>query len=399
MKRFLLFLTVFLSTLAFAGERVIINPEQDQDIKIKVNKSVGGVTDVLTATGSTGALTLGGNPSVVLSPETSTAIWGAKARTAAGNGSNFTVKAGQGSGGGNTSGILYLGAGRGGAGATTGSIAFGESQADDTTTGLNNTWGTIANTGAWRLGSSGGAESSISHSFYYGGVSRAELLRAANQYTGLLIVNDNNSPKLEMMTVESANGYMLGTADGDSLIGWAGNLHLTHDRGTTLSGKIGSTGSWTIGPANDSQTHNIRGGLQINNPGGNFRILGSFTGSAGNRSLCYDASTGSVSFNNGACGTSSRATKKDIVPLADELDSGFIIDSIKPVVFTYRTDFKNHARQIGFIAEEIDQVIPHLTDYDDKGKPENVQYDKTVALLVAEVQALRKRIKTLENNQ
>lgn len=58
MKRFFLFLTIFLSTLAFAGERVIINPEQDGDLKIKVNDG-GVVKDVLSAAGATANVTIG----------------------------------------------------------------------------------------------------------------------------------------------------------------------------------------------------------------------------------------------------------------------------------------------------------------------------------------------------
>jgi len=65
MKRILLFLTVFLSTLSFAGERVIINPEQDQDIKVKVNDG-GTVVDAITVAGATGNVTLGASDSTAV---------------------------------------------------------------------------------------------------------------------------------------------------------------------------------------------------------------------------------------------------------------------------------------------------------------------------------------------
>lgn len=49
----ILSLLFFLSSLAFAGDRVIINPENNGDLKIKAN--IGGTaTDVLTVLGTTG---------------------------------------------------------------------------------------------------------------------------------------------------------------------------------------------------------------------------------------------------------------------------------------------------------------------------------------------------------
>lgn len=58
--RHILFLLAFFSAPAFAAERAIVNPDSNGDLKIKVN--VGGtVTDALTVTGSTGAVTVG-NP-------------------------------------------------------------------------------------------------------------------------------------------------------------------------------------------------------------------------------------------------------------------------------------------------------------------------------------------------
>jgi hypothetical protein len=56
MKKIILFLTIFLSTLALAGERVIINPEVDQDIKVKVNDN-SVIKDAIVVTGSTGEVT------------------------------------------------------------------------------------------------------------------------------------------------------------------------------------------------------------------------------------------------------------------------------------------------------------------------------------------------------
>ena len=57
MIRFL-FLLAFLSTSAFAADRVIINPDVDGDLKLKVNDN-GTVKDAISVTGSTALTTIG----------------------------------------------------------------------------------------------------------------------------------------------------------------------------------------------------------------------------------------------------------------------------------------------------------------------------------------------------
>ena len=115
------------------------------------------------------------------------------------------------------------------------------------------------------------------------------------------------------------------------------------------------------------------------------------------RTLCTNDSSGLVSRNSGACGTSTLASKNNVVTLKDELNVGAIIDGLRPVVFTYNdqpSDF--HTRQIGLIVEETDLILPHISDKNDAGGLENIQYDKLVALLLAELQLLRERVATLE---
>ena len=104
--------------------------------------STGGGTETMRLTGTglgigtsspTAKLTVSGNQSFV---EKTAAYIGVDVATSSGNGGDFTVKAGSGSGSGNTSGNLYLAAGRGGAASTNGYIAFGISQPTNSA-GLN----------------------------------------------------------------------------------------------------------------------------------------------------------------------------------------------------------------------------------------------------------------------
>jgi len=81
----------------------------------------------------TASLTVNGNISI---PERTSAVIGVDYATTSGNGGNLTVRAGDGSGSGNTSGNLYLAFGRGGASASNGYMAFGVAQSDNSS-GLN----------------------------------------------------------------------------------------------------------------------------------------------------------------------------------------------------------------------------------------------------------------------
>jgi hypothetical protein len=371
MKKIILFLTVFLSTLALAGERVIINPEQDQDIKIKVNDG-GTVKDAVTVTGSTGNVTIGNTAHTgtnelggvhkvigVITPgvvESGDASGGLSIWANAYGGASFPYRS-QTAPGGAVLRIIPR------TGDTNGAFVFQANKAGDSTTTSASTIGFANQNGSWELGPNSSGNT-------------------------LTLYKTGDTPSLKFE----------GGATDYSMDILSGSLRF-YNNGGTATGTVTQAGAWTIGPTDNTQTHNVRGGLRLESPGSSFTIVGTFTPDAGNNTLCYNTSSGLVSRNNGACGTSSRATKKNIVPLSNELDSGSIIDSLEPVVFTYKVDYKNHKRQIGFVAEDIEKVIPHLVDYDEKMKPEGVLYDKTVALLVAELQSLRKRVAELENAQ
>ena len=93
-------------------------------------------------------LTLSGNQSFV---EKTAAYLGVDVATSSGNGGNFTVKAGAGSGAGNAAGSLYLGAGRGNASSSNGAIYFGISQSTNAV-GLADTLMTLDGSGNLGLG-------------------------------------------------------------------------------------------------------------------------------------------------------------------------------------------------------------------------------------------------------
>lgn len=76
-------------------------------------------------------------------------------------------------------------------------------------------------------------------------------------------------------------------------------------------------------------------------------------------------------------------------------DSSDILMKLRPVMFTYNEN-KDGARSPGLIAEEVAEVMPDLVAYDQDSLPYTVKYNDLPAMLLNEIQKLRKRIEILE---
>ena len=88
--------------------------------------------------------------------------------------------------------------------------------------------------------------------------------------------------------------------------------------------------------------------------------------------------------------------KKNISTIQNALDK---VTNLRGVEFNYRS---NNIRSIGFIAQEVENVLPELVFGND---PKSVAYQNVVALLVEAVKEqndiinnLKKRIENLEDN-
>jgi len=111
---------------------------------------------------------------------------------------------------------------------------------------------------------------------------------------------------------------------------------------------------------------------------------------------------GSISYNGANTlynATSDRRLKENI---ADFTDSGSVIDALKPRSFTWKS---SGIEDVGFIADEIQQVIPKAVTgekdaVDAEGNPVyqqlSVSTPELIATLVAEVKSLRARVAELE---
>ncbi len=127
-----------------------------------------------------------------------------------------------------------------------------------------------------------------------------------------------------------------------------------------------------------------------------------------NSSMCFTSTAGSryPSWNSGGCGTSSLRYKHDINNLDYGLDQ---IMQLRPVSFIYNDDQDASGsgtrtlRRIGFIAEEVQNVVPEVVVTDSQGLPVSIEYQNLTALNTRGIQQQqlqimdsRDRIATIE---
>jgi hypothetical protein len=101
--------------------------------------------------------------------------------------------------------------------------------------------------------------------------------------------------------------------------------------------------------------------------------------------------------------TSDVRLKTGIRALSSEIDVGALIDAIEPVAFEWKTA-PDHPTGHGFVAQDLAKIAPlavteavdPLEGFEGSGRPWGVDHSKLVPYLVAELQALRKRVAELE---
>jgi hypothetical protein len=88
--------------------------------------------------------------------------------------------------------------------------------------------------------------------------------------------------------------------------------------------------------------------------------------------------------------TSARKHKEDITQLPSQLEN---ISKLNPVQFTWKS---TGLRDIGLIAEEVDEVIPQLASREDNGEIHGVHYSKITSILIKAVQEQQQQIDSLK---
>lgn len=124
------------------------------------------------------------------------------------------------------------------------------------------------------------------------------------------------------------------------------------------------------------------------------------------RTVCAIASSGELELKSGTCGTSSRLYKKNIENLS--LATPLLVQ-LNPVSFEYlnysergidsnisinegRTE-----RRIGLIAEDVNNIIPEVVEYNSTGSPDGIDYPNLVPLLIKGFQEQQAQIQEQQN--
>ena len=87
---------------------------------------------------------------------------------------------------------------------------------------------------------------------------------------------------------------------------------------------------------------------------------------------------------------SSRKYKDNILDMGSASED---IYKLRPTTFNYKGSTET---RYGLIAEEVSEVMPNLVVYDKSGDPQTVMYHELPALLLNEIQKLRKEIDDLK---
>jgi hypothetical protein len=100
--------------------------------------------------------------------------------------------------------------------------------------------------------------------------------------------------------------------------------------------------------------------------------------------VCLNTTSGELATSTTACGASSERFKENVEDITYGLDA---VMALKPVSFDYKEQYlQNAPRQLGFIAEEVDLVIPELVARNAEGTIQGLDYPKFTSVLVKAIQ-------------
>ncbi len=189
---------------------------------------------------------------------------------------------------------------------------------------------------------------------------------SANDYIGL-IVNQSDADNYAVDITAAAYGMILRGSSGAQAI-----LQTTGTDKVLFGGNvgIGTTSPWvTLAVAGRVALPNL-----VNNATGYYACVNTAGGGA-------ELATSTT-----ACGASSIKYKEHVENLNYDLED---LMRLRPVSFDWKHDFMpDGTHQIGFIAEEVEGVVPEIIGYDSHGEVMNMDYAKLTSLIVKAVQEI-----------
>lgn len=217
--------------------------------------------------------------------------------------------------------------------------------------------------------------------------------------TPIITLTDSDTGANSTISASSGEGSLFISADANNV---SANTSMRFLTDGTERARIDSSGNFGIGTSSPSNRLHIFGGdnitrIQTSNTGASNVGMLLFYDGAGDfcGQITSNPSTNTTSYN-----TSSDYRLKDNIK--DVTGSGEFIDNLRPRTWNWKSDGSVAS---GFIAHELQEVSPtsvvgEKDEVDSDGNPkyQSVEYgsSEVIAMLVAEVQELRKRIAALE---
>jgi hypothetical protein len=185
--------------------------------------------------------------------------------------------------------------------------------------------------------------------------------------------------------------------DGPALWGYSGGVLGTRNGGDkgvlrwNNSGYVGINQGSPASPLHVKQTADgsVNGGIKLEKADGasTWRIY-VYT----DNDLVFDASSGPAFFyirdQDGYTAISSdRRLKKDILPMDSMLDK---VMALKPVTFRYKKNDSSKPVSFGFIAQDVEEVLPELVDV--KKDIKHINYGALLPITIEAIQGLNKKL-------
>ena len=188
----------------------------------------------------------------------------------------------------------------------------------------------------------------------------------------------------------------IGSQGGNTITTGANNVIIGSYADVTGSGGIGQTaiGHYALAAANYSVAIGHYAGTGTPGSGSFHTVLLNMAGG----SAVYQTGTGEL-----VSTTSSIRFKENVEPLESTLDK---VIEMKPVRFKYKEQFSTDTSDnLGFIAEEMNNLFPEVVVKNQNGQIQSIQYPKLTSVLtkalqeaVEKINILEQRVSLLENN-
>jgi hypothetical protein len=253
---------------------------------------------------------------------------------------------------------------------------------------------------------SGSVDSFNTNLFKMNDTGRAVFKNSTNSSTAFQIQNASGT---SIFNVDSSNGRVgIGTDAPSEALTVAGNFNVQNTGALTKQYRFRTNGSaldfegggadmylsvWSGAGFTGTQTTHII----MDDASGSIRFPSVLTTPAsGYTSLCIESVANREvrrSTSATTCTPSSIRYKENVNDLPEQMGLEAIA-ALRPVTYTYKAD--PHKRQsIGFIAEEVNNVLPQLVERNENGEIEALDYEYMVANLVKGIQQQQSQINSL----